>query len=243
MKFKIRAWRVFDLSSFDSVLVEIRFGEGGDDSKNFVNELAQAYSLYADSNKIKFKILTHDFGHCSFEAKGRNAGLLFSGESGKHAVQRYPKNGKGRPHTSIVSVAVLPLSNKESASLPEKDIKIKTQGGSGPGGQHQNKTDSAVRATHIPTGIHVFINGRSQLENKRLAIQILSRRVESQQQKKDQALYNEKRKSQVAGGCRSGKVRTYNFIEHRVTDHNTGLKTGKIKNVMKGQFDLVKIKD
>tara|TARA_B100001778_G_scaffold330827_1_gene333996 strand:- start:19481 stop:19906 length:426 start_codon:yes stop_codon:yes gene_type:complete len=139
----------------------------------------------------------------------------------------------------MVSVAVMPLPEKSSSNIREEDVTIKTQGGSGPGGQHQNKTDSAVRATHTPTGIQVFINGRSQLDNKRKALEILSRRVQAQKDEEQESRYNERRRQQVAGGSRSGKLRTYNFIEGRVADHRSGRKTNKIKDIMKGRFDLL----
>lgn len=120
------------------------------------------------------------------------------------------------------------------------DVSLKTQGGSGPGGQHQNKRDSAVRATHEPSGIQVFINGRSQFDNKRLALEILAGRVHGQKEEAIHSQRNQSRQEQVAGGNRSGKVRTYNFMEGRVTDHVSGKKSNKIKNIMKGELDLIK---
>lgn len=114
-----------------------------------------------------------------------------------------------------------------------------TQGGSGPGGQHQNKRDSAVRATHIPTGIQVFINGRCQHENRRVAMRVLAQRVHSLKVEQAHQEHNSFRQKQVQGGGRSGKVRTYNFMESRVTDHQSGKKTKQIKQVMRGSFDLV----
>ena len=131
----------------------------------------------------------------------------------------------------------MPLMDS-ATPLRTEDIAIKTQGGSGPGGQHQNKTDSAVRATHTPTGIQVFINGRSQLDNKRKALDILARRVQSEKAKEAESRYNERRKEQVAGGCRSGKIRTYNFMKNFATDHRTGKKIHDLKSVMKGSLHL-----
>lgn len=123
--------------------------------------------------------------------------------------------------------------------LHDSEIETKTQNGSGPGGQHQNKTESAVRMTHKPTGISVFINGRKQNENKKEARRILESRVANQQQSLQKKKRNDVRSQQVDGGGRGNKVRTYNFIDSRVVDHRLGTRTGKIKQVMKGQFNLL----
>lgn len=165
---------------------------------------------------------------------------MFENEPGKHVVQRVPPTeSKGRFHTSIVSVAVLPLYKEEKLLLKEEELEIKTQRGHGKGGQHQNKTDSAVRAKHIATGLHVFINGRDQSQNKREAIQILTAKVSQfyRQQQRDQ--YDSNRKIQLDGGGRANKIRTYNFKDSRVVDHRLSRKTSQLKQVMKGHFDLL----
>jgi peptide chain release factor 1 len=140
----------------------------------------------------------------------------------------------------MVSVAVLPLPpQKDLKPIPSDEIEVKTQGGHGKGGQHQNVTDSAVRMVHIPTKINVFINGRDQHANRREALRILTARVNEHHQSKEKKEYNQHRKRQMGGGNRGDKVRTYNFIKHRVVDHRLGNKTTKIKRVMKGELGLL----
>jgi len=227
---------VFDPSA---IIVEIRFGEGGDDSKDFVETLGSMYLTYAASRGLKTELLSTDYGWFAFEVKGQGVWQAFKNEGGKHVVQRCPKNGGGRRHTSTVSVAVMPILKSQAPRLRESDLDIKTQGGSGPGGQHQNKTDSAVRMTHKPTGLQVFINGRSQYQNKQKAMEILASRVASLEEEKRHSQHNERRQEQIGGGSRSGKARTYNFLQSRVTDHRTGRKTRNIKEVMKGNLDCL----
>lgn len=171
---------------------------------------------------------------------GKGAERAFKHEAGKHVVQRYPKTeSKGRRHTSTISVAVLPLLRLDDRKLSEKEIVVKTQGGSGPGGQHQNRTASAVRMTHVPTGTQVFINGRCQHANRREALEILTARVNAAERAKKIQGRDRLREQQMGGGSRSDKVRTYNFIDKRVVDHRLGTRTTQIGKVMKGQFDLL----
>jgi peptide chain release factor 1 len=173
---------------------------------------------------------------------GRDAGKLFRHEPGKHCVQRVPPTEKkGRRHTSLVTVAVLPMPpDNEPRPLPDDELEVKTQPGHGPGGQHQNKTASAVRMTHKPTGLQVFINGRDQHSNRREALRILTARVNEHLAEQSNREYARLRKSQRDGGGRGNKVRTYNFIgEGRVVDHRLGVKTRKVKEVMKGRFELL----
>lgn len=220
--------------------MEIQFGEGGDDSKLFVDDLSETYIRWAELNKVKHEEIYRKKGKVSLRFTGNNAYDIFKNEAGKHCVQRVPPTeSKGRRHTSFISVAVLPLKPSVSISLNENEVEIKTQGGHGKGGQHQNKTDSAVRATHTPTGIQVFINGRKQQRNKKLALEILANKVEEFYQNKKLEKYNQNRKNQLGDGSRSGKTRTYNFIDSRVIDHNLGTKTSKIKKVMKGQLQHI----
>lgn len=140
----------------------------------------------------------------------------------------------------MVSVAVLPIPTRLSLeSLPDDELVVKSQGGSGPGGQHQNKTDSAVRMTHKPTGLQVFINGRDQQRNRREARRILTAKVYDYFQRQHNAAYDAERRKQIGDGGRGDKVRTYNFINSRVVDHRLGRKTKQIKRVMKGELDLL----
>jgi peptide chain release factor 1 len=173
--------------------------------------------------------------------KGTGCWEAFRHESGKHVVQRIPPTeSKGRRHTSVVAVAVMPLSQQTDAALPAAEIEITTQRGHGKGGQHQNKVESAVRAVHKPTGISVFINGRDQYRNKQLALEILQARVAEQKRQLAQHVHNQLKVEQLGYGSRSGKIRTYNFISSIVIDHRTGNKTHKIEEVMKGRFDLLR---
>jgi len=173
---------------------------------------------------------------------GQGVHEVFKNESGKACCQRVPPTeSKGRSHTSMVSVGVLPLpTTQKTTQINPQDLDIKTQRGHGKGGQHQNKTDSAVRMRHMPTGIEVFINGRDQHQNRKTALEILSARVHQLQLEKNQERYGKIRQEQLGSGKRSNKDRTYNFINSRVVDHRTGKKTKQVKQVMKGRFDLLK---
>jgi peptide chain release factor 1 len=190
---------------------------------------------------VKCEQLAVAEGHIVLKIVGDKVWQAFCNESGKHCVQRCPPTDRNsRRHTSIVVVAVLPLPDKAIAgSLNLRDIDIKTQGGSGPGGQHQNKTDSAVRMTHRPTGIQVFINGRDQQRNRRDALRILTAKVHEHHQSLRNEKYAAHRTHQIGDGGRSNKVRTYNFVDSRVVDHRLGTRTKQIKQVMKGRFDLL----
>lgn len=173
---------------------------------------------------------------------GQGAGKAFSQESGQHIVQRVPPTEKrGRRQTSVVGVAVLPLPPERLLKLlPENELEIVTQTGHGKGGQHQNKTASAVRMLHKPTGLRVFINGRDQHANRREALRILSARVNEHRNSQNRNAYSNDRKLQLGDGNRGGKIRTYNFINSLVTDHRTGKKTRNIEGVMRGKFELLK---
>jgi peptide chain release factor 1 len=173
---------------------------------------------------------------------GRGAGRLFRHEPGKHCVQRVPPTEKnGRRHTSMVTVAVLPMPpDNGPRPLPDDELEVRTQPGHGPGGQHQNKTASAVRMTHRPTGLQVFINGRDQHSNRREALRILTARVNEHLAEQRNEEYARLRNQQRDGGGRGNKVRTYNFIGGgRIVDHRLGVKTYKVREVMKGRFDLL----
>lgn len=224
-----------------SLVVDVHAGEGGEDSRIFAAQLVSAYLRYAERVVCAAEIIYDSESSWSLRITGDRCKECFESESGKHVVQRVPEGEKnGRRHTSVVSVAVLPVECSISTSLPAAEVLITTQRGHGKGGQHQNKVESAVRATHVPTGIKVFINGRDQLRNKQLATEILEARVA---QHRRQAMHDEKNRlksAQLGYGSRSGKLRTYNFVDSTVIDHNTGIKTRKIQEVMKGHFDLLK---
>ena len=220
--------------------MEIVFGEGGDDSKNFVDELLSAYLKYCQSKKLKTDLIFSDYGHKVIKVKGEKAGFHFRNESGKHVCQRIPSTeSKGRKHTSTISVAILPIRTKSNVVLNNKDLKIEAVNLGGPGGQHGNRSMSGCRMTHIPSGIKVCINGRSYHSNEAQARIVMAARIEELEERRSKSKYEALRGSQIQGGSRSGKVRTYNFLQSRVTDHILGSKTGNIKAVMKGQFDLL----
>jgi len=224
------------------LVLTIQAGEGGQDSRNFVHELFSAYAKYAKSKKLEVEIIESSESKISAEITGKVAWESYKDEAGKHCVQRVPPTESGgRRHTSLVSVAVMPLREEKNYSpLPSNEVEITATRGTGPGGQHRNKTDSAIRAVHKKTKIQVFIDGRDQHTNKRKAIHILTARVRESEWDKKSKEYNEERKVQMGGGGRGDKVRTYNFIDKFVMDHKTGKETNKIKKIMKGQFGLVK---
>jgi len=171
---------------------------------------------------------------------GKGAGRAFRHEPGKHCVQRIPPTeSKGRKQTSFVSVAVLPLPPEVDVKIADNDLEIEAVNLGGKGGQHQNKTMSGCRMTHIPTGIKVVINGRDFHSNVREARRIIQGRVYEQAKEAADSEYAAYRKEQLQGGHRSGKIRTYNFMESRVVDHRLDTKTGNVKGIMKGEFDLL----
>lgn len=172
---------------------------------------------------------------------GPGTGQAFINETGQHIVQRVPPTEKkGRRQTSVICVAVLPIpSETELKSLPESELEITATKGTGPGGQHKNKSHTCIRAKHKPTGIEVVIDERSQQQSKRQAIRILTARVAEQKLQKERNEFSDNRKAQLGDGNRGGKIRTYNFINSQVTNHRTGKKTGNIKEVMKGNLGLI----
>jgi peptide chain release factor 1 len=223
------------------LVVEIQAGEGGDDSKLFVSDLLAAYVKYARSQNLKAEILETGDGSATLGVQGQGVWKAFRHEPGIHCVQRVPPTeSRGRWQTSMLSVAVLPVLDRSFEPIPESEIEVKTQGGHGPGGQHQNKTESAVRVTHIPTKMTVFINGRSQHRNKLEAIRILTARVNRARLMAREAAHDADRRSQMGSGGRGAKVRTYNFIKHRAVDHRLGTKTNQVERVIgRGEFDLL----
>jgi len=173
--------------------------------------------------------------------EGESCWHAFYGESGKHVVQRVsPTESRGRRHTSVVAVAVTPLLRYGDDPLKDSELQITTQRGHGRGGQNQNKVESAVRVLHKPTGLSVYINGRDQYRNKLLALEIIKARVSEAGREALSHAHNQMKAAQIAYGTRSGKVRTYNFINSLVTDHRSGRKSPRLEDVMKGRFDLLR---
>ena len=226
----------------DEIILELRSGEGGDDSKNFVSELFSTYLKYAGNQRLRSELLHSDYGHVIAKITGLDAGKSFINESGKHIVQRIPETeSKGRKQTSVVVVGILPIkSDTRFEPLKQQDLDITCQVGSGPGGQNKNKTASAVRMKHKPTGMSVFIcNERSQQANKAEALSILTAKVNEVRLAEIDGDYAAIRKEQMADGGRGNKRRTYNFMRSKIDDHILNKDTSNVKAFMNGKFDVL----
>jgi peptide chain release factor 1 len=228
-----------------SAILEIRPAAGGDEAGLFAAELFTMYQKYADGKSWKFEILDYgDTGlggikEATAEVTGRNVFARLKYESGVHRVQRVPATeSQGRIHTSTVTVAVLPEAEEVDVQINEDDLKIDVYRASGAGGQHVNKTESAVRITHLPTGTIVAMQEeRSQHKNRAKAMKILRARIYELQRSSLAATRSADRKSQVGTGDRSERIRTYNFPQGRVSDHRINLTLYKIDRVMQGDLD------
>ncbi len=230
-----------------NVIVEIRGGAGGEEAALFAGSLYRMYSMYAESRRWTTEIVNASetelggYKEISFMIEGSGAYSRFKYESGVHRVQRVPDTEtQGRIHTSTVTVAVLPEAEDVEFELNPADLKIDTFRSSGAGGQHINKTSSAIRVTHIPTGTVVECQDeRSQFKNKDKALKILrSRLLDEKQREHDEAIASD-RKSQVGTGDRSERIRTYNYPQGRVTDHRIGLTLYKLEQMLNGDIDEV----
>ena len=233
-----------DPNNDKNVIVEMRPGVGGDESCIFVADLFDTYKKYADKQGWKLvvndsSINSHGYDYIFFSIKGDEVYSKFKFESGVHRVQRIPATEtKGRVHTSTITVAVLPEIEAVEFTINPSDLRIDTYRASGAGGQHVNRTESAVRITHIPTNIVVACQeGRSQIENRETAMNLL--RAKLWQKANDEKIekISSMRKSQVGNGERSEKIRTYNYPQNRVTDHRIGLTLNKLDIVMQGNLD------
>lgn len=223
-----------------SLVLDIHAGEGGEDSRLFAKDLLTAYLRYAARLNLTCELAYESESSWSVRVSGEGCWEAFLHESGKHVVQRIPPTeSRGRRHTSTVAVAVLPISDDKKFELPQSEVEITTQRGHGSGGQNQNKVESAVRAVHKPTGLTVFINGRDQHRNKQLALEILQSRLAERKRLELQQHQSRLKSDQLGFAHRSGKIRTYNFINRLVTDHRTGSKTHRIEEVLKGNFSLI----
>ena len=228
------------------VIVEIRAGAGGDEAALLAADLYKMLTRYAERRGFKHQVLASDpsdsggMKDITFSIAGDGAFSLFKWESGVHRVQRVPATeSQGRIHTSTATVAVLPEAEEVEVVLDPRELTIETIRGWGPGGQSVNTTDSAVRVTHLPTGLSVVCQDeRSQLQNKERALRILRARIYEMELEKAQSELDEARRSQIGTGARSEKVRTYNYPQSRVTDHRVKVTSHNLQNVLLGELDL-----
>jgi len=228
-----------------NIIVEIRAGAGGDEAALFAGDLFRMYTRYAETKRWKYEIVSANeigiggYKEIIFAIKGKEVYGHLKYESGVHRVQRVPlTESGGRIHTSTASVAVMPEADDVDVQIDEKDIKVDVFRASGAGGQHVNKTDSAVRMTHIPTGIVVSCQDeRSQLQNRERAMQVLRAKLFDLEQQKQMREEVEKRRAMIGSGDRAEKIRTYNFQQGRVTDHRINLTLYKLEVILNGEMD------
>jgi peptide chain release factor 1 len=230
-----------------NIILEIRAGTGGDEAALFAEELFSAYVRYAEKRRWSVELISTSSSNVggmkevTAQINGDGAFSIFKYERGVHRVQRVPKTEtQGRVHTSTVTVAVLPEAEEVDLQINDKDLRIDVFRSSGPGGQSVNTTDSAVRVTHLPTGMVVSCQDeKSQHKNKAKALNVLRARLLDQMQAEKDKERSDERRSQIGTGERSEKIRTYNFPQGRVTDHRIGFTIHQIDSIMGGQLDLV----
>lgn len=230
-----------------NVIMEIRGAAGGDEAALFAGNLFRMYSRYAETNNWKVEVIDSSptelggFKEIIFLINGNGAYSKLKFENGAHRVQRVPETESGgRVHTSTATVAVLPEAEDVDIEIRREDLKIDTYRSSGAGGQHVNTTDSAVRITHLPTGIVVSMQDeKSQIKNREKAMKVLKARVYDAAQREAQAEYAASRKSAVGTGDRSERIRTYNFPQNRVTDHRIGLTIQKLDQIIEGHLEEI----
>ena len=230
-----------------NVIIEIRAGTGGEEAGLFVSDLFRMYSRFAEKKFFKIEIMNHHptgvggLKEIIAMFHGKGAYSYFKFESGTHRVQRVPvTETQGRIHTSAVTVAVLPEAEDVELHIDPSEIKIDVFRATGPGGQSVNTTDSAVRLTHLPSGVVVTCQDeKSQLKNKNKAMKVLRARILDSIIREQEEKRSEERKSQIGDGDRSGRIRTYNFPQGRVTDHRIGLTLYKLESILQGEIDEI----
>jgi len=228
-----------------NVIVEVRAGTGGEEAALFAADLYRMYARYAERRRWKVDVLSTSeaeaggFKEVIAEVRGRGAFSRLKYESGVHRVQRVPTTeAQGRIHTSTATVSVLPEADEVEVQIDEKDLRVDVYRSSGPGGQSVNTTDSAVRITHLPTGLVVAIQDeKSQHKNRAKAMSVLRARLLEAEQDRQAAERGEERRSQVGTGERSEKIRTYNFPDDRVTDHRVGVTVHNLPGLLEGDLD------
>jgi peptide chain release factor 1 len=230
-----------------NVILEVRAGTGGDEAALFAADLFRMYARYAEARRWKLELLSSSegasggFKEAIAEVRGDAAYSRLKFESGVHRVQRVPQTeAQGRIHTSTATVSVMPEADEVELDIPERDLRVDVYRSSGPGGQSVNTTDSAVRITHLPTGLMVAIQDeKSQHKNKAKAMAVLRARLLELEQQRQAEERGEQRRSQIGSGERSEKIRTYNFPDDRVTDHRIGLTVHNLPGLLEGDLDRV----
>ena len=230
-----------------NVFIEIRAGTGGEEAGLFAGDLFRMYSRYAENKRWKVEVMSHSatgiggLKEIIAMIHGKGAYSCLKYESGTHRVQRVPSTeAQGRIHTSAVTVAVLPEAEDVEVHIDPSEIKVDVYRSTGPGGQSVNTTDSAVRITHLPTGLVVTCQDeKSQLKNKNKALKVLRSRLLDEMIREQNKKRSEERKSQIGSGDRSERIRTYNFPQGRVTDHRIGLTLYKLESILQGYIDEI----
>ena len=236
-----------DRNSDRNTIVEIRAGAGGEEAALFAGDLFKMYTRFAENRGWKVELINSNetdlggFKEVVFHIKGKEAYTIMKYESGVHRVQRVPETESGgRIHTSTATVAVLPEATEVDVEIDPDDLRIDTYRASGAGGQHVNKTDSAVRIVHNPTGIVVAVQSeRSQHQNKQKAMNFLRAKLYDKKVREQEEKLSNRRKTQIGTGDRSEKIRTYNFPQNRITDHRINFTTHRLEDVLNGELDEI----